>query len=358
MRALLCAALLAPFLASGEARAERDGAAEAVRFALEDAVLPAHERFAESAAAGAAAAADLCKRPSAQNLRTTRGAFARMVRDFSHLEMFRFGPARVDNRHERLFFWPDRRGRGARQTQNLIREQNPDAADPEKLRAKSAAVQGLPALDILLHGEGAEALAQGDAARCGHAAAAALLIRASAKALRDEWKSGGGWAARMTRAGADNPLYRSGAEALAEMFRAMRDQVRAVREFKITAALGKSPEKIRASAAPFRRSGMAAAAMRENIAAVLRVSGAMNLESLLPDAERGLARQLEFELSTFRRLLAELEGADWKAALSAPESREKLQSALVFLRGAEILLARDIPAALGIAPGFGGFDGD
>ena len=210
--------------------------------------------------------------------------------------MLRFGPARTDNRLEKIFFWPDRRGRGAQQARKLIQEKNPDAAIPEKLRVKSAAVQGLPALDELLHGAGAEKLAEGDSHRCAYAESAAALVRGAALSLRAGWR------------GAESAAFWNRDEAASELFRAMRDQIRAVRDFKILAALGDSPARARKSAFPFWRSDLAFAAMDENAAAVAELHGAMELEKALPDEWRGLARQLDFELSIFRSLLSRFSG--------------------------------------------------
>ncbi len=70
------------------------------------------------------------------------------------------GPAREDNRFERLFFWPDRRGRGLRQVQGILAEEDETATDPATLYQKSVAVQGLLALDFVLSGEGNETLVE------------------------------------------------------------------------------------------------------------------------------------------------------------------------------------------------------
>ena len=56
-------------------------------------------------------------------------------------------------------FWPDRKGIALRQVQAILAKQDATATDPATLKTKSVAVQGLGALEYVLFGTGAEALA-------------------------------------------------------------------------------------------------------------------------------------------------------------------------------------------------------
>ena len=152
-----------------------------------------------------------------------------LVLAWSRVELIRFGPARDQNRYERLFFWPDPRGRGLQQIQEIIATEDPTATSVETLREKSVAVQGLFALEFVLYGTGSEALV--DAAnparsfRCRFGAAIAGAIEKTAEEILADWTKPDGYAALMRDAGPDNPVYRSHGEVVQELIKSAREQL-------------------------------------------------------------------------------------------------------------------------------------
>ncbi|HOV04305.1 MAG TPA: imelysin family protein, partial [Kaistiaceae bacterium] len=133
---------------------------EIVSATIEDFVVPRYARLAEAAVAGEAALAGLCDAPSEETLASARAAFADLVLAHAAVEIVRFGPVLADNRLERLYFWPDRKGLGLRQVERTIAAgETPTVAE---LRARSVALQGLGALEFVLFGDGAAALAGTD----------------------------------------------------------------------------------------------------------------------------------------------------------------------------------------------------
>ena len=324
-------------------------------------VIADHASFETAARDQSLAIRQLCPSPSAVALQSARATFKRLVLTWSRIELFRFGPARSDNLFERIFFWPDRRGRGLRQVQALLAEENPDAIDPERLRRKSVAVQGLPALEFLLFGTGSDALANPEGAyRCGLAAAVAAVIAGHAATLHTAWAGADGHSQLMQRPGADNPLYRNNAEVLQEILRAAAEIVEIVRDVKLGSALGESPDNAKPRRAPFARSDLALDAMAQNLDAVRTLLADEARPPLLPEPHARHTAALRFELDKAREVLDRLAAGPriWEALAKDPAAREDLAYVLLPLAGAQRLLRETYPAALGLTLGFNSLDGD
>src|SRR5690606_22737995 len=98
-----------------------------------------------------------------------RAQFPAVVTAWSRIELYRFGPLMAQNRSDRILFWPDRKGIALRQVQAILADKDEAALAPETLARKSVAVQGLGALEFVLHGTGSEDLATPDGAfRCDY----------------------------------------------------------------------------------------------------------------------------------------------------------------------------------------------
>jgi predicted lipoprotein len=183
---LLVGLLLASALWAGSCHAETDQTAIA-KASLTEVIRPSYAALAAATGSLDDKVAALCKQPSAAALQAAKDAFAGAVDAWSKVEIFRFGPIVQDRRYERLFYWPDPKGIGLRQVQDALAKRDEDLTLPYELSAKSVALQGLPALEYLLYGDGAEALTETDhvtvPSLCpklgGQGLSAAPLLRAS-----------------------------------------------------------------------------------------------------------------------------------------------------------------------------------
>ncbi len=203
------------------------------------------------------AADALCAQSSERALHEARDAFAAAVDRWSRVEIFQFGPVIREHRYERLFFWPDRKGLGSRQVQRALSKRDETVTARETLARKSVALQGLPALEFLLYGEGAGALAEtGEigAFRCRFAGAVAANIAKVAGQVDDAWRED----APFTRAFLDpsptDPLCRSPKDATLELFKTFSGGIERVRDPKLGASLGSTLERARPRVAAFWRS--------------------------------------------------------------------------------------------------------
>ena len=361
MHRTLLAGFLALFVFSSAHAGDEAAYAALTGEIVETAILPAYREFDRVSQQQVARMAALCESPDPDALTAARSGFGDLVEAFSAVEFYRFGPARAENRFERLFFWPDRKGRGLRQVQTVIAKQDPTAVDPTQLAGKSVAVQGLLALDFALAGTGSAALAAGtDTHRCRYGQAIANRIATVAGELLSAWQAPDGYAALLRQPAADNPVYRSHAEALQELLRAYSEQMQIVSAFKLVRVVRDAPDAAKPKRAPFWRSGNWLRSVAANLAAVEKVFSQIDFQSHLPDQEAGLADQIVFELEQARRAVAaaDTDDKDVRAILGDAARWDRLHYAAIPTDAAAKALSARLPSALGLTLGFNSLDGD
>lgn len=373
MRLHVAAALLAlaaaPALAADDAAPDAAAAAPAIAFkptvdTLIDAVIvPGYQALAQSAETEVLAMQTLCSRPGAETLAAVRTDFAALVAAWSRVEMYRIGPARANNNYERLFFWPDRKGLGLRQTQGLLAVADESATSVATLRTKSVAVQGLLALEYILYGDDSETLGERPAGsyRCRYGLAVASAIGTTANDMLAGWTAPDtGYAAVMRGANAGDPVYRTHGEVVQDILRSAREALTLLHDVKLARPLGDSPKDAVPTQAPLWRSDLTIANFRGNIAAVAALIDPGNLSAVMPTDSADLVLSLKQVLDLSDATLAGLEktGKSWEDLVRDPVSYKALASTLGPLHIAIELLEHHIPAALGLMTGFNTLDGD
>ena len=335
-----------------------------VERAIDAVILPGYHALAERASEETTLVSNLCWQADVERLEAARVGFRELVLAWSRVELIRFGPARDQNRYERLFCWPDPRGRGLQQIQEIIATEDPTATSVETLREKSVAVQGLFALEFVLYGTRSETLV--DAAnparsfRCRFGAAIAGAIEKTAQEILADWTRPGGYAALMRDAGPDNPVYRSHGEGVQELIKSAREQLQLSRDLKLAQAIEATPEKAQPKRAPFWRSDLTIPSIRANIEAVLALAGPDGIGAALPKDEPWIAGELAFELREVDETLARVEarGERWESLVKDAESHVDLTYTLIPLAAAIALLEGSYPEAFGLITGFNSLDGD
>jgi predicted lipoprotein len=332
--------------------------------AIDVVILAGYRALAKTAAAEATLTNDLCWQADAERLAAARAGFAELVLAWSRVELIRFGPARAENRYERLFFWPDPRGRGLQQIQEIIAREDPTATSVDTLRQKSVAVQGLFALEFVLFGTGSEVLADtADPARsfrCRFGAAIAGAIAKAAEEILADWTKPDGYAALMREGGPDNPVYRSHGEVVQELIKSAREQLQLARDLKIAHAIEATPDKAQPKRAPFWRSDLTIPSIRANIEAVLALAGPNGIGAALPEDKAWIAAELAFELREADGVLRRVDehGDRWETLVADQKNHEDLTYTLIPLADAIALLEGGYPDAFGLITGFNSLDGD
>ncbi|MCR4267913.1 imelysin family protein [Nitratireductor sp. ZSWI3] len=349
---IIALVLAAPIAARAEEAIAPDIGVRVVR----DYVSPTLRAFSQTSGRLKGTLDDLCRDPSPSALEAARIAFAETVGNWGHVSVLRFGPLAEGNRFERVFFWPDPRGVTLRQVQGLLGSKD---ALPADIAAESVALQGLPALDYVLFGTGAEKLgaAGGDERRCRYGAAVAGNVAGIAEALIGAWGEGTAFHAAFTAPAADRDPYRSVGEVAAEIVKAAGTALQFTRNAELLPALGDAPQKANGRRAPFWRSRQSfafAAAQLDGVKQLVEAAGFVEGPS---DTVNGYGRGVVFDVGHARDALLAVAGKP-EEAFAEEEDRARIAYAAVAMEGAKHMLNGELSGALGLVMGFNALDGD
>ncbi len=322
-------------------------------------IVPAYRDLADATGKLTKAVRDYCAAPEAKGRETLDTAFATTLVDWAAVDFLHFGPMGSEGRYERFAFWPDVHGTGTRQLRQLLANEDQSLIAPGALAQQSAAVQGLPTLELLLY-SGSKALLN-DAApadfRCALAAAVADNLDSIASDAVVGWTGEKGWSALITKPSNDNPVYRTHTEAATEILKAILTGLEQMRDQRILPAVGTTPEDAKASKAPYSRSGHTMAYLKAESEALQRFVAASGMLEILPEDQDGYAASALFEFSNLDDAL-DAAGPDIGEALADPKLRGKLVYATIVLASLRDLFQKHIAVAAGLSPGFNSLDGD
>ncbi len=339
------------------ARAEEFAVADQ---AISGFIVPGYERLAQAAELEAQRIGDLCESPSDAALEQARQQFEGLVQAWSRIEIVRFGPVLENNRLERILFWPDRRGIGLKQVQGLLADKDDAATSLEGLRQKSVAVQGLGALEFVLHGTDAETLATNEGSyRCQYGRTIATAIQATAEELVDAWTASDGIAAHMRDPKPENPDYRDRTEVLRELLGVWVHGAEMLRDTRLGPVLGvgEGPQGANPKQGLFWRSNLTVSSARWNVAGMRDLFIISGLGDLIEEKDRWAAGAYVFELDNFEKTA---KGADKPLAemLADKDGWDRVRYLWILTRSLQNIAVQQLATPLGVGVGFSALDGD
>jgi predicted lipoprotein len=178
-----------------------------------------------------------CAQRSIERQRDMERDFDQLVTAWGLIEHIRFGPITQENRLERIFFWPDRRGIGGRQIAQTIQTRDQDALDPVKLASKRVAIQGLAALEVALFAAPSKEPEE-RAYRCAYAKSIATNISNLAAAVLAEWAAPEGFVRFWLNPGEGNPHFLKPSETTLALAKSLDNGLERVRDEWIAPPLG------------------------------------------------------------------------------------------------------------------------
>jgi hypothetical protein len=285
--------------------------------------------------------------------------YADAVLAWGAVEFLRFGPLSQVGRPERFDFWPDPRGVTQRQVSALVAKRDKAALDPAALAKRSAAVQGISALEILLYDD-KKPITGGDEDaryRCALARTMAHSTHALAEELLTEWQGDDGWRSRMVAPRPDDPRYKSTEEPAGDFARALITGLQMIQDREIAPMIAvlATPEK--APRLPFQRAGLSARYAVAGVASAKDLYQTMGLASSMPSEKAWMPRWID---AAFERLARDapraIEGIP-RAKDNADRARE-LRMVRFHIEGIRKLVGREIAPLAGLAIGFNELDGD
>ncbi|WP_169545669.1 imelysin family protein [Sneathiella aquimaris] len=329
--------------------------------AISKAILPGYTRLQNASRLQVSSLKSLCTQKTIANLETAQSDFKSLLIAWSKVELYRFGPARVDNRQEKLFFWPDRRSRGLKQIKSILLQEDNQVLIPENLIGKSVAVQGLTALEYVLFGKGAKTLSKSESSpyRCSYGLAIAKVIEQNATFLKDGWQENARYPSILSNPGPANPIYKSAKEVIRDLLQYSNEILQIVEMRKIQPMLKKGFDSAAHKPAPFWRSNMTIQTLVANLQSVAELQTLSDMQVLLPKDEKGQVSSLHFEISQALKMLKVIKQyGTLSHILQNREAYEKLVYLKNPIGGAQNILSEYYPEALGITMGFNSLDGD
>jgi predicted lipoprotein len=275
-----------------------------------------------------------------------KGDFEDTVLAWAAVEFLRFGPMSEVGRPERFDFWPDPRGVTQRQVSALVAKRDATALDPALLAKKSAAVQGLPAIEMLLYDDKRPIGADDEDGRyrCKLALSMAQSTHALAKDILGEWEGEKGWRQRMVEPKPDDPRYKAPEEPAGDFARALITGLQMIQDREVVPMIAviATPEK--QPRLPFSRSGLSARYMAAGIASVQALYETMGLGRSVPSDKAWMPRWIT---AAFVRLARDapvaVEGIP--RAKDNPDRARELRMVRFHVEGIRKLVGRELAPA-------------
>ncbi len=323
---------------------------------------PRFEKF-QKAVAKLADDLDATCRGKPERLSAAREDFDQVVLAWAEIEFLRFGPMAVTGRPERISFWPDPRGFMQRQLRALVAKRDATVLEPAALAAKSAAIQGLPALESLLTAKPPITSEDEDGRyRCRLAVAIAKNLQGIAGDLVAEWGEDNGWRARMLGPGPDNASYKTAAEAQAEFARGLVTGLQMIQDRQVAPLVAANAGTEPAAAKqplqlPFAAAGLSSRYVAAEVASLKALYESLDLGRNVPEDKAWMPRWIK---QAWERLAHDAPAAIEKGAgeKGDPERARELRSLRFHVDNIRKLVGRELAPLAGLTIGFNELDGD
>lgn len=339
--------------------------ARLARRALEAHIVPSYARLGEATKALEDALRTACRAPAAAVPAAVASAYDRVVSRWGEVEHLGFGPAVVDNRGNRFFFFPDRRGIGARQVAKALAARDAALLDPAALGGSSVGLQSLSALDVVLFDPARKSIKDAAALdyRCRYALAIAGNLDRIARDILSEWSQPERYRKTWLAPGPGNAAYRNATETTMTLAKALLQGLERVRDERVGGPLsfGKTRRRMPAALQTSGRSLRLVAGNIDGLIDLYRNGGIEEAvrETFPPDPQDGRtarANLVEAEMKTARGIVLKLIG------VPRPFDDKSTVSRLIAM-GFPLKNARDqasglLTEAAGLTLGFNASDGD
>ena len=302
----------------------------------------------------------LCTAPTAANKATFNSAFTGAVVSLASLDFFRFGPLAYNNISHRLAFLPDSRGVVRRQVNKIIAAKDASVTNPASLSIKSAALQGLTALERIAYApNGTLTLGQDENAvfLCDFAESITINLAGTALEVEANWADPNGFSKTLLTPSMNGSIVQTHKEAAELIYNALKTGLELDKDQYLMVVLGRTAKKARPAKAPFARSGNAIAYLSASLSGIEKAIQAGGYMQVLDSHQKWVANTLNFEFANAQKVLASLPHPLRKSG-KQPEVRNRLQYLNLILGGLRDVLSADLAGYLELSGGFNALDGD
>ncbi len=290
-------------------------------------------------------------------------AFEAAVVSWAAVAIDRIGPARKKDRATRISFWPDPRGIVRRQLRPKLAKRDPALTTESGVAEQSVALQGLPALELLLYTSGKNEGADARRYRCAAATAIAANVATQAKDMLAGWRGEDGWRHKMLSPGPENDLYRNEAEAAGEILKSYLAAAQIVRESMVIPWIAAVEKGRRYASLPFESSGLSKRYLTRSLESLELMHKTLGLTSYARVHARK-APEDEWIVSWLRNAFVSLQRNAAQAELPGSGTAREgphlkaLQRVKFYINGLRQIVGRKLAKAADIFLGFNELDGD
>lgn len=321
---------------------------------LDTHIIPHVAAFRVAAAKLPDTVARVCERGDKASRRAVTKSFRDAVESYAAIEFLRFGPLQQSGLREKLSFWPDPRGILPRQMRQLLTSPDAATADVAFIKKQSAALQGLPALEILLTDRNTPlAPGPGSATQCALAKSIAGAIADNAAAFDAAWTKDGGWKDKMLRPGSDNDTYKEPSEAASELVKALLVGFQLVADVQVKPRLDALDAKGNATG-PYAASNLTQVHYTVFVTSLNQFYDTLGLEQYLGDDQLWIKNWA----SGAWRAIRSSDGLGGRVADASRSSSPTLREVFDKTTGLRKLVSRELAAASHLTVGFNELDGD
>jgi predicted lipoprotein len=356
--ALLLVAMTAVVAPAGRTAPAKPSFAQLNARVIDKYVLPRFERLAKASGKLANDVARLCDgdKNAASSVKTD---FADTVLAWGAVEFLRFGPMSQIGRPERFEFWPDPRGVTQRQVNALVAKRDVTAIDPAQLVKKSAAVQGLSAIEVLLYDDKRPLGGDDEEGRyrCKLALSMAQSTHALAEEILTEWQGDTGWRMRMVEPAHGDARYNTAEEPAGDFARALITGLQMIQDREVVPMINAMAMPDKPPRLPFSRSGLSARYIASGIASTQALYETMGLARNVSGDKAWMPRWIS---EAFQRLARDAPAAveEIPRAKDNTQRARDLRMVRFHVEGIRKLVGRELAPAAGLQIGFNELDGD
>lgn len=316
-------------------------------------VIPAYRRLAESAEAQDKAWAAFAANRTAGDFASLRAAYHSTADAWANAQIFKTGPISLFLRYERFAYWPEARNVTGRMLEALLASSNASDLTPETLAHDSVAAQGLTALERLLY-DGADPAAalKANARRVAVGRGIARNLAAMAREVLADWTAANGVRAAIAANKGWNNLFADAPEAASLLLTDLVGAFRLMHDVKLLPVMGASADAAKPNSAESWRSGRSQRDLKLNLAAAQAMT--KPFAETVPTAHR---TKIDGLYVAANKALDAVPAALGQAAAN-PAQRPRVEAARAAIKAVQTEIAAVLPADLGITLGFNSLDGD
>lgn len=319
-------------------------------------VIPRYAALETAMAGLDKAARAYCGAPSETGFAALRTAYGAASDAWQGVQHIRFGPVDLFMRLQRFAMWPDPRNTVGRQLAEMLKSGDRERISQKSFETGSVAVQGLPALERLLHDDAPPAVFA-----CEAVTAISGNMAGMATDVLRAWR--GDYAQTVARAGEAGTHYQSASEATLDLFKSLHTAVELVADHKLARPLGGSVKEAKPQLGESWRSGRSMENIRMNLRAAealyLGEGGGQGFGHFVRDVA-GDRKLDDLFRRAFKQTIATADSVSLplKEAVKDKQERVKLLQLAKETAALKQLLATRLTGALDIPLGFNALDGD